>query len=44
MKVIWPIKVTESSYPFSTMKHARVPLDISEYDFIEERVFYKRDG
>lgn len=34
--VTGPLPVSEDSYPFSTMRKARVPLDLAEYGFLEE--------
>lgn len=34
-----PIPVTEASYPFCAMKHSRVPLDVADYNYVEEEYF-----
>lgn len=34
-----PIPVTETSYPFCSMKHCRVPLDLEQYGYVEEEYF-----
>ncbi|OCA95986.1 alpha/beta hydrolase domain-containing protein [Actinobaculum suis] len=36
-----PIPVTENSYPFSTMVHAREPLDLAEFGYVEEEYFLR---
>lgn len=38
-KIEGPIPVTKESYPFSTMRKARKPLDLSRYGFVEEEYF-----
>lgn len=34
-----PIEVTEESYPFCSMAHAREPLDLKTYGYVEEEYF-----
>lgn len=34
-----PIAVTESSHPFSAMTHARIPLNLEDYGYVEEEYF-----
>lgn len=35
-RVVGPLPVDDTSYPFSSMKYAREPLDLEQYGYVEE--------
>lgn len=40
-EVLGPIAVTEDSYPWSALEHARVPVDVSDLGYVEEEFFLR---